>query len=544
MTHLEYAQKYLKIGMHPIPLVEKGKTPLIEWKKFQAEPPDPGMLELWWVDGGRANIGLVLGRGKICVDLDGGSAAEDLLKAAGVTLPADAPRSETGSGFHVFLSVPHAIPDCVGLVSTNGSKPQVDIRGVGYAVVPPSIHPNGKQYKWLVPLRMDPPAAPQSLIDLIAKRNTKPAMVQTGTNWVVDALDGVAEGGRDNVCAKLAGYFLGKKIDIETTKALLNATFAKNCTPAFRDVDKTVDSVARREGVTGVIDRDVETPHLKEICLQVEEDIAGAVPQYANTGFAALDDLFSGGFAPGELVLLAARPGVGKTALALQIARNVAENLGAVLIVSREMVSRALVKRMVSQHSKIRAKGLRAGDLTSEEKGALTRSLSVMSDMPIWLTDQAVTIQEIAGAVSRLSVQQKIKLVVVDYLQLLSSPEQKERRHQIEAISKGLKGIATQFNVPVLCMSSLSRGKDENSRPHLGMLRESGELEYDADAVIFLWRKDEDVIEAIVAKNREGMLGSRDFSFKPDILTFKALDPFTKTQGNLAYQEGTVDYEG
>src|SRR3990167_6017709 len=159
-TALDYAVRYRDFGLHPIPIEPRGKNPLIEWKKYQTEKPTDEDLDKWWPTGSSRNIGLVLGRGVFAVDLDGGKEAERLLNERGIILPEDAPRVRTGSGQHVFLRTDQPIPDCVALLSTNGQKPQVDIRGIGYVVAPPSIHPSGSQYEWLIPLDDGFPAAP------------------------------------------------------------------------------------------------------------------------------------------------------------------------------------------------------------------------------------------------------------------------------------------------------------------------------------------------------------------------------------------------
>src|SRR6266849_4792299 len=139
---LEAARAYLAMGLHPIPCAPRSKRPIVEWKPYQETAPLADEVDEWWSRQPDANIALVLGRGAFAVDLDGGYDAEALLTNRGILLPG-APRSRTAHGFHVFLSSQGPIPDRVALLSTNGKKPQVDIRGVGIVVVPPSIHPDG-----------------------------------------------------------------------------------------------------------------------------------------------------------------------------------------------------------------------------------------------------------------------------------------------------------------------------------------------------------------------------------------------------------------
>src|SRR5262245_33603292 len=171
---LAAAQEYLRLGYHPIPCAPREKRPLVAWKAFQTTMPTAEQLTAWWDRTPDANVALVLGRGRFAVDLDGGEAAEALLAQAGISLPAEAPRSRTGGGYHVFLSSYNPIPDRVGLLTTDGSKPQVDIRGIGIVVAPPSIHPSGARYEWLTPLVAKPPHAPFALTELIG-RSAAPA---------------------------------------------------------------------------------------------------------------------------------------------------------------------------------------------------------------------------------------------------------------------------------------------------------------------------------------------------------------------------------
>lgn len=249
---LQHARFYLSKGLHPIPVEYRGKRPQVKWEKYQTTPPTDAELVSWFGGGGQPrNIGIVLGRGKFAVDFDG-PGAEQLLTAAGVTLPEDAPRSITGNGFHVFFSAPTDIGDRVALLAAPSGKPAIDIRGRGYVVAPPSVHASGHVYAW--EQRPDTlPAAPQALLDLLERPLARPqshatASAPSDLTWVTDALQGVGEGRRDATCARLAGYYLSKGLPEDVVRASLYA-FADRCTPPFShaDVDKTVLSVNRRE---------------------------------------------------------------------------------------------------------------------------------------------------------------------------------------------------------------------------------------------------------------------------------------------------------
>jgi DNA-binding transcriptional ArsR family regulator len=245
------ARAYLALGLHPIPA--DGKRPLVAWKPYQIEAPLADECDEWWRQWPTANVGLVLGRGLFVVDLDG-EGAEGLLHNANIALPKDAPRVRTGNGYHVYLSADDAVPDRIALLTApGGGKPQVDIRGIGFVVAPPSIHPSGRAYEWVTPFRWPVPKAPEALLRLIQAPRTGPATVLAGPNWVAEALRGVGEGQRDDMCTRLAGYFIGKGLDRETTASILTETFGRQCTPPFpaADVWKCVRSVATRHRPSG-----------------------------------------------------------------------------------------------------------------------------------------------------------------------------------------------------------------------------------------------------------------------------------------------------
>lgn len=529
---LQAALDYQRLGYHPIPCVPREKRPLVPWKNFQTTMPTPDELAAWWQQTPDANVALVLGRGRFAVDLDGGDAAETLLAHAGIALPPTAPRSRTGGGYHVFLSSYNPVPDRVGLLSTDGGKPQVDIRGIGIVVAPPSVHPNGTRYEWLTPLAAQLPAAPQDLLGLIARAPTPVSAATTDPKaagnrfWVADALRGVGEGQRDAVCTQLAGFLIGKGIDPDTTTALLCASFAPACTPPFspRDVEKCVQSIARRHQATDT-DQPAQAQHISEVLAAFQRALAAGPAPVVPTPFPTLNFFLNGGLAPGELVFLGARPGVGKTALGLEFARTTAlRGGGAVLVVSREMTNLALARRLVAQDARIRASSLKRAELTEVDQWALQQSIARLSPIPLFLTDTVVSLGELQQLVADSAVEAPLALIIVDYLQLVRAPREiKERRHQVEAISQGLKTLALQYRVPVLCLSSLSRPShdDKNKPPTLASLRESGELEHDADIILLLHRGyHEEETTCDIAKNRDGRLGKVNLLFRSDFVAF------------------------
>ncbi len=269
---------------------------------------------------------------------------------------------------------------------------------------------------------------------------------------------------------------------------------------------------------------------LSRVLSQLEDALRPGVsgaPAVA-TPFPSLNMFLGGGFWPGELIYLGSRPGVGKTALGLEIARRAARQGRGVLVISREMVNTALARRMVTQESKIPAAMLRSAQLSDSERATVTVTLRRLAMLPVWLSDEAISLAEITDLVTTWGESTALGLLIIDYLQLVRAPRDiRERRLQIEAVSQGLKTMALQAKIPVLCLSSLSRPPQEakERRPTLASLRESGELEHDADVVLLLHREPMQAeTECIVAKNRDGRQGTARLHFRSETVSFDEVD--------------------
>lgn len=247
------------------------------------------------------------------------------------------------------------------------------------------------------------------------------------------------------------------------------------------------------------------------------------------TGYAQLDALLAGGLEAGEFVILGGRAGTGKTALALEMAVRVAEAGRGVLILSREMRLRKLLNRMLAQTGRIRAAALRQGRLTGDEHGRMHRAYSRLSPLPIWLDDRAESLAQVERMVDGWAYTPALRLVIVDYLQLLRADRAiKERRHQVEAISRGLKLLGMRRGCPVVALSALSRVEKGNQdrRPVISDLRESGELDHDADVVILLHRLfAASETEVILAKGRDCAVGSVALTFRAEYVAFEGTEP-------------------
>ncbi len=257
------------------------------------------------------------------------------------------------------------------------------------------------------------------------------------------------------------------------------------------------------------------------------------------TGFTKLDEL-TAGFQKSDLVILAGRPGMGKTALALNIAKNAAVDANIpVAIFSLEMSKEQLSLRMLSSEARIDSSRLRRGFISQDDWINITDSAGVLSQAPIFIDDSPnITALEIRAKSRRLKMEKDIGLIIIDYLQLMKSRASAERRDlEISEISRSLKALAKELDLPVVALSQLNRKLEERSdkRPQLADLRESGALEQDADVVAFLYRdelynRDENnpnkgKAELIVSKQRNGPTGFT-------ILTF--LDTYTRFENYAA----------
>ncbi|AUS10282.1 replicative DNA helicase [Laceyella sacchari] len=253
------------------------------------------------------------------------------------------------------------------------------------------------------------------------------------------------------------------------------------------------------------------------------------------TGFVDLDRMTSG-LKGSELIILAARPAMGKTAFALNLAQNAAVRSGqTVAIFSLEMGASQLVSRMLASEGNIDAQAFRTGNLNEEDWEKLTMAMSTLSEAPIFIDDSpGVTVYDIRAKLRRLKVERGLGLVVIDYLQLISGRGGESRQQEISEISRSLKLMAREFDVPVIALSQLSRAVEQrqDKRPMLSDLRESGSIEQDADVVAFLYRDDyynedsekKNIAELIIGKQRSGPVGKVELLFLKNYNKFLSLD--------------------
>jgi replicative DNA helicase len=263
-----------------------------------------------------------------------------------------------------------------------------------------------------------------------------------------------------------------------------------------------------------------------------------------STPFTKFDEM-TGGMHEGELIILAARPAMGKTALALNIAQHVAmgKDPHTVAVFSLEMSKESLLTRMLCALARVNSQKFRAGYLNQDERRKLAGGLTKMVAAPLYIDDAAGTnLMDIHAKLRRLKSEQGLGLVVVDYLQLMSSRARFENRVQeVSSMSRGLKLLSKELKVPILVLSQLSRGPETRQgdhRPQLSDLRESGSIEQDADVVAFIFREEvykqdrqdlRGLAELIIAKQRNGPTGKINLSF---------IHEWTKFENRLADIEG------
>jgi len=318
----------------------------------------------------------------------------------------------------------------------------------------------------------------------------------------------------------------------------------KKCFEEQGDVDEVIDFA---ESSVFEISEHKINPAFFAISQIIDKNIEALEERQANkalvtgvsTGFSRLDTM-TAGLQPSDLIILAARPSMGKTSLALNIARNAAIDADtAVAIFSLEMSKEQLSMRMLCSEARIDSNRLRSGFFNRGDWDKLTDAGSILSDAPIFIDDSAnISAIEIRAKARRLKMDKNIGLILIDYLQLMRGRSSAERRDlEISEISRSLKGLAKELNIPIVALSQLNRKLEErgDKRPMLSDLRESGALEQDADVVAFIYRdevynKDTNnpnrgKAELILAKQRNGPVGTVHMAFLDTYTRFEALAP-------------------
>jgi replicative DNA helicase len=332
-----------------------------------------------------------------------------------------------------------------------------------------------------------------------------------------------------------------------TRRRLIDAA-AQIAQVAYQETDEVGETVDRAEQILfGVSERRVsrDLVPIKQVLSDYYDRIEYLTRHRGEligipTGFADLDKLL-GGLQRSDLLILAARPSVGKTSLALSFAHNAAKkHRQRVAFFSLEMSNEQVVARLISAETGINSQRLRRGDIEEHEWGRFMKATSDMAETLLFIDDTpGISALELRTKARRLHAEVGLDLIVVDYLQLMRGDFRSENRVQeVSSISRALKGLARELNVPLVALSQLSRGVESRTdkRPILSDLRESGSLEQDADVVMFIYRDEmynenterPNIADVMIAKHRNGPTGSVALFFKKELAQFLEAEVRTK----------------
>ena len=479
-------------GWSIIPIERKKKTPILQWNKYTKKYATRKEIRKWWKQKPNANIGIITGKisNLTVVDVERGGDIS--------YLPATKSVKTGGGGYHFYYQYSETIKNAVRI------KPLTDIRNNnGYVVAPPSLHSSGKRYKWLAKIKTSPFPAEVFHKDLVE---------QSKTDWET-LLEGASAGARNDSAAKVCGLFL-TKTPFSLWERLawpgVKDWNKRNHPPMSENELRSVfESIANRAQYHKE-DREKEIftlssltkKHKKEIKMR-KEGVSDLVP----SGIDSIDASLNGGFRKGDLILIGARPSVGKTSLALSIAYNAAKKNKSVLFFSIEMDALDIYDRLLAFTLNVRCSDIITGEINKEK---LKIGYKRMKKLPLSIAELAkATSEEVIDVVKEHLITHKIDLIVVDYLQFLRDKLDKNgtENQRVGQISKNLKLLARITNLPVISPVQLTRNADGKS-PQLKDLRDSGNLEADADIVFLLHRLQDqekrDRAELHIAKNRKG----------------------------------------
>ncbi len=320
-------------------------------------------------------------------------------------------------------------------------------------------------------------------------------------------------------CADIIGKSYNAAVEIDE---LLNESEKDIFTISEKRTTKSYESIG---SITERVFRSAQNR------MEIGEAITG-IP----TGYQRIDEM-TAGLQPSDLIILAARPAMGKTAFALNLAINIGvKNRLPVAVFSLEMSSSSLCERMLSLHAKVELSKIKRGTLNDSDWATLQASASFLQNAPIFIDDSAeLTVLNLRAKCRRLKAEHGLRFVIVDYLQLMRSSRNDSRELEISDISRNLKVLAKELDIPVLALSQLNRKVEERSdkRPMLSDLRESGAIEQDADIIMFIHREDvyikdkskpkTNIAEVIIGKHRNGPVGNAELAYKSEYTSFENL---------------------
>ena len=376
--------------------------------------------------------------------------------------------------------------------------------------------------------------APIDIITLTEKLKKQKALKRTGGATYLSELASSVP-----TAANIEHY--GHIIKDDYTKRMLISAAARVSEQAFDESSEADQVLDKAEQEIFALSQ----AHLKQVFIPVKDALAESFDRLDElhkkasglrgvpSGFKDLDNMLAG-FQASNMIVLAARPGIGKTALALNIARHVAvEEKTPVGFFSLEMSKEELVDRLLIRQAEIDAWKLKTGKLEEDDFTKLSEAMGALGDVaeaPLFIDDTpAASVLEMRTKARRLQVEHGLELIIVDYMQLVRGRQRENRVQEVSEISMGLKNLARELKIPVIAVSQLSRAVEVRggARPRLADLRESGSIEQDADVVVFLYREDEENPENItleIAKHRNGPTGNFKLRFVPSRISFYGLE--------------------
>ena len=502
------ALRLRKQGISVIP-VGKDKKPLFPWKEFSERIATAKEIKKWWTKYPDANLAIVTGKISDLTVVD--------IEEGGITnyLPETLTVKTGGGGYHFYYRYTDKFKNAVRI------KELTDIRNdSGYCIAPPSLHKSGKFYEY----------SSRKKIAKFPEHLFFTQIIKQKKNDWPELMKGAPAGRRNETAAKVCGMILTK-----TPMSMWEYI----AWPAVRDWNTynkppleedelrlTFDSICGRV-LFSQNDAEKEILDLKELAKRHKESKKEENAKVVPTGYQVLDSYLNGGVRPGDLVLVGARPSVGKSSFALSVAYNAAKLGKSVLFFSIEMTSLDLYERLLSFDSGLSCTSIINGTASKKKLIASYENLSVM---PISVAELSkATSKDVQKIVEAELMEKKIDLIVVDYLQFLSDKQTKNSSDssRVGNISRNLKALARSTMIPVLCPTQLNRKPEEGGRvrePRLADLRDSGQLEQDADVVILLHRKsdgdEKDKTSIIVAKNRKGETGRLNLNFNLNTTKF------------------------
>ncbi len=317
-------------------------------------------------------------------------------------------------------------------------------------------------------------------------------------------------------CDDLKKLALVEQKDIASIAALATSTFSRFTQNATQLTNQSIHEISKGEGNGSFLDE------LKQKRARGVTEGTWQIPGIP-TGFNALDSAL-GGLRNENFIIVAARPSVGKTAFALNLLRNLGvEQKKPVALFSLEMTANQLFLRLLSTQSGVTASKIETGQVSDSEMEQIETAVQQLEESPIWINDSCYEINAMTAQMRKLVAEHEVCAFFIDYVGLIKPTKERDiKAYEIGDITRTLKNLANELQIPIVCLAQLNRQAEQCSKPQLSMLKDSGNLEQDADSVIFLHRRDDSSdqqgqIEIIIAKNRHGITDTFSFQFTKEI---------------------------